>query len=104
MCKHVISYIIYTYTKFCHSKTSFVSGLTLITEIISTIIVSGYAMVAGAAGIGGGPVYTSILIAFGTDAHVAIPISNAIICSGAFVLMWFNIAQKSVSEPTKPEV
>lgn len=53
---------------------SLLEGLTLQNEIIAGVIVAFNSLLAAAGGVGGGPIYTSILLAFGASVHSAIPI------------------------------
>lgn len=49
-------------------------GFDLRQELLALGIIAFNSLLAAAGGIGGGPVYTSVLMAFGADAHTAIPI------------------------------
>ena len=81
-----------------------VSGLTTVGEIISLIIIAVQSIIAAAGGVGGGPVYSTVLIAFGASAHTAIPMSKTIIFSGSAILMIFNVMEKSKTEKHKPAI
>eukprot|EP00703_Trepomonas_sp_PC1_P003837 JAP92769.1 Sulfite exporter TauE - SafE [Trepomonas sp. PC1] len=81
-----------------------VSGLNLVGEIISLVIIGIQSIIAAAGGVGGGPVYSTVLIAFGASAHTAIPMSKTIIFSGSLVIMIINTMEKSKTDKNKPAI
>ncbi|KAH0575062.1 Sulfite exporter TauE-SafE [Spironucleus salmonicida] len=72
-----------------------VPNISITGEVISCISFFIFSIIASAGGIGGGGIYTSVLIAFGSGVHVAIPLSKLVIFSGSFILFCYNIWQKT---------
>lgn len=65
-------------------------GLTPTSMVWACVVIAINSLIAAAGGVGGGPVYTSALLAFGASAHSAIPVPQAIIFAGSIILLGFN--------------
>lgn len=81
-----------------------VPGLEIWMEVVVVIVCALFAMLASAAGIGGGVIFVSMLQLFGVSPHVAAPLSKAMIFGGASALTCMNLFQHEDKDPTKPAI
>lgn len=84
--------------------TALVPGLEVWMEVVVAIVCALFAMLASAAGIGGGVIFVSMLQLFGVSPHVAAPLSKAMIFGGSCVLTCMTIFQHEDNDPTKPAI
>lgn len=81
-----------------------VPGLEIWMEVVVGIVCALFAMLASAAGIGGGVIFVSMLQLFGVSPHIAAPLSKAMIFGGSFVLMCMNLFQHEDNDPTQSAI